>query len=191
MRQGCRRPYGRGFTLPELMVVVAIAAMLIGWGVGALGQIRRHAEVTAISNGLLGLLEDGRNLALARRAKVVMCPSADSLACGDSWNRELLLFYDRDNDGQRQDGEEIVSAGISLPARTYMAWSSFRGKPYMAWESNGQPYASNGTFTLCNEEKDVSLLRQFVINRSGRVRQRSPEAQGGEILQAARAACSW
>lgn len=191
MRQGSGRGLRRGVTLVELLVVMAIAMLVAGWSLSAFTEMRRNAEITAVSNGLLGILEAGRDLALARRARVVLCPSIDSQHCQQRWTDDLILFFDKDGNGRHDDGEEQLQVALTLPAHTFLALASFRRKPYMVWEANGQPYASNGTFTLCNEERQAHRLRQFVISRAGRVRLRQPEQQGASALQAAEAACNW
>jgi type IV fimbrial biogenesis protein FimT len=191
MRQGSGHRLHRGFTLVELLVVVTIAMLLARWSLAAFTEMRRNAEITAVSNAMLGILETGRDLALARRARVVLCPSIDSQHCQERWTDDLILFFDIDGNGRHDDGEELVQVALRLPAHTFLALASFRRKPYMAWEANGQSYASNGTFTLCNEERQAQRLRQFVISRAGRVRLRQPEQQGARALQAAEAACNW
>lgn len=191
MEKGCRHVGCRGFTLVELLAVLAICMLLTALGLPGLLQARRNAEITATSNGMLGVLEAGRELALTRRSRVVLCPSTDYQRCGYRWAGGLLLFFDKDGDGQRGEAEEVVQVALTLPDHAHLVLASFRGKPFMVWESNGQPYASNGTFTLCNDEKDPERLRQFVISRAGRVRLRRPYEQGGRALQAAETACNW
>lgn len=191
MGQGFRHGLHGGFTLVELLVTLAVAMLVTGWGLSALLEACRNAEITATTNGMLGVLEAGRGLALSRRERVVLCPSNDYRHCGEHWTGGLLLFFDNDGDGRHDENEELVQVALTLPDRTRLELASFRGKPFMAWEANGQSYASNGTFTLCNDEKHPERLRQFVISRAGRVRLRWPQQQGGKVLQAAETACKW
>jgi prepilin-type N-terminal cleavage/methylation domain-containing protein len=170
-----------GWTFVELLVVLAILSILGAWGGESLAQWRRKAELSSAAAALRAHLEVGRYQALAARANVVFCASEDHESClagagsgdGDKglWNRGAILFVDLNHNGQRDgDGETLVGTGMELPANSWLSWRSFRKLDYMAWEQNGQAYASNGTFSLCNGEGRAEWLRQYVINRAGRVR---------------------
>jgi prepilin-type N-terminal cleavage/methylation domain-containing protein len=100
----------RGFTLPELMVVLAIAAAILAIGAPSFRDFQRNNRLTVAANDVLGMLITSRAEALRRSNNVSMCTSAkpDDLdaACGagTGW----IVFQDDNGDCVRDDGEERI-----------------------------------------------------------------------------------
>ena len=70
-----------GFTVTELMVVVAIVAILLGVGVPSYRYITNAYRMSAEVNGLLGDLQYARSEAIKEGQTVTTCVSKDGIAC--------------------------------------------------------------------------------------------------------------
>src|SRR5438045_5294220 len=68
-----------GFTVTELMVVVAIVAILLGVGVPSYRYITNAYRMSAEVNGLLGDLQYARSEAIKEGQTVTTCDSADGV----------------------------------------------------------------------------------------------------------------
>jgi prepilin-type N-terminal cleavage/methylation domain-containing protein len=64
----------RGFTLPELLMVMALAAVLLVLAVPALSTLRGNMATAAEAQRLLSLLRVARASAAAGRVDTVLCP---------------------------------------------------------------------------------------------------------------------
>jgi len=101
----------RGFTLYELVVVLALAAVILGIGVPSFRDFQRNNRLTVAANDVLGMVITSRAEALRRQQVVSMCPSADPLAedavcgSGSGW----IVFEDPDGDCDRADAEELIT----------------------------------------------------------------------------------
>lgn len=72
----------RGFTLLELMIVLAVIAVLLAWGMPSLTQSIRNNQVLAQSNELIAMLHFTKGEALRRNKDVPMVLGSDS----GGWN---------------------------------------------------------------------------------------------------------
>lgn len=96
----------------ELMVVLALAAVILGIGVPNFRDFQRNNRLTVAANDVLGLILSSRGEALRRQAIISMCSSADpndadaGCADGTGW----ISFEDTDGDCARDEGEELVSS---------------------------------------------------------------------------------
>ena len=68
-----------GFTLLELMIVVALVAVLIGISAPSMGEFIRNSRITGKANDLLAGLNVARTEAIKRRVPVTVCATDDSL----------------------------------------------------------------------------------------------------------------
>ena len=99
-----------GFTLPELIVVLAIAAAILAIGAPSFRDFQRNNRLTVAANDVLSALITSRAEALRRSNNVSMCtsanPSATDATCGagSGW----LVFQDDNGDCARQSGEEKI-----------------------------------------------------------------------------------
>ena len=110
-------PGASGFTLVELMVVVALVALVLTL---AAPSFARLASAAAISSGVNQFLADmrfARSEAIRRGGGVVLCRSVDpessEPACSTSpdsqgWATGWIVFHDLDGNGERNTGEPLL-----------------------------------------------------------------------------------
>lgn len=82
-------PLSKGFTLIELMVVIVIAAILLGIAVPSYQDATLSGKLSSYSNSLVAFARMGRSEALKRNAVVRMCISSDGASCTAEGGWEL------------------------------------------------------------------------------------------------------
>jgi type IV fimbrial biogenesis protein FimT len=89
----------RGFTLTELMIVVAIVAILLAIGVPSFRYITNSYRMSAEVNGLLGDLQYARAEAIKEGQFVTLCVSADGATCAGTttWQSGWVVFSNPGN----------------------------------------------------------------------------------------------
>jgi type IV fimbrial biogenesis protein FimT len=85
-----------GFTLIELMVTIAIAAILLSLAVPSFQAMVMNNRLTAQAGGLNTALNYARNTALSQAVNVVVCPvgALGSTTCGASWGTGWMVVRD-------------------------------------------------------------------------------------------------
>lgn len=99
-----------GVTLIELMVVMAIIAILMAIGIPSFKSITYNVRVTSEINTMLGDLQFARSEAIKRGQSVTVCTSADQITCAanSAWGSGWIVFADANNDGTRNGTSEPV-----------------------------------------------------------------------------------
>jgi len=97
-----------GFTLVELMVTVAIAAILLAVALPSFQGSLRSNRVATATNEALASLALARSEAVRNTRGAGVCASADGASCGADWNSGWLVWSDADGDGAVDAGETIV-----------------------------------------------------------------------------------
>lgn len=102
----------QGFTLIEMMMVVAMLGVLMIVGVPTYRGMMVTSEVVDTTNDLIVALKRARSEAMKRGRDVRVCSSVDGKACSGAagnWIKGWLVFVDLDNDGQVDEGDgELV-----------------------------------------------------------------------------------
>ncbi len=103
-----------GFTLLELMLVVAIGSILLAIAVPTMGNFIRNSRITSAANDVMAGLHFTRSEAIKRRVPVTLCTSASAVTdlnptCAASalltgW----IAFVDTNQSGQRDVGEAVL-----------------------------------------------------------------------------------
>jgi type IV fimbrial biogenesis protein FimT len=99
-----------GFTLIELVVTVAIAAILLTTGVPAFRELTADNRITTQANMFVASLNLARTEAIKRNSRVRVCKSANGTSCTSTgeWQQGWVVFSDLDNDGTVDtDGDTI------------------------------------------------------------------------------------
>lgn len=158
--------HARGFTLLELMVALAVLAILIGIAIPSFGgMIDQQRMRTGLNN--LGL-----SLSMTRQEAVRMNRTLTLAPIGGDWNRGWVIFVDKNNDGSPDIGELILR---EVPPDTQLRIHA--NKPvakYVRFNGHGQTELLNGgfqagTFRFCPLNPDAEG-RLLVVNQVGRWR---------------------
>lgn len=85
-----------GFTLVELLVALAVAAVLLGVGVPSFAEVVRGARLSTQYNAVVAALYLARSEAVKSSEFVTVCARASDTACGgvDDWENGWITFVD-------------------------------------------------------------------------------------------------
>lgn len=85
-----------GFTLIELMVTLAVAAVVLGIGIPSFNQTMRNNSSSALGSEMAGALNYARSEAIKRAKRVSICSSNDGASClaANNWKQGWLVFVD-------------------------------------------------------------------------------------------------
>ena len=108
-----------GFTLFELMVTLAVAALILSLGVPGFRSFIQNNRATTHTNDLVTALNLGRSEATRRGASVLLCSSSDGATCSGSndWSSGWIV---RSSAGavvrtwpERSGGGGVLTANVS------------------------------------------------------------------------------
>ncbi|PMR75890.1 GspH/FimT family pseudopilin [Billgrantia endophytica] len=153
-----------GFTLVELLVVMALLAILFGWAVpGFQAMNARHEVITEVQR-IKTALALARNTAITRRTSVTLCPSQDRVTCStDDWTAPLVVVLGDLKSGNIGNAEILrVFNGSRVVSTRYRQ----DGRP-VRYGPLGRPAGHNGTFRICGREDTGA---QVILSNFGRVR---------------------
>lgn len=82
-----------GFTLLELMVTLAVAAILIGIAVPSLSDATLTGKLSASANDLVAGVAMGRSEAIKRNSVTSLCVSSNGSSCGSGgWDQGWIVI---------------------------------------------------------------------------------------------------
>ncbi len=161
----------RGMTMIELMVTLAIAAILVVLAIPSFERTTRNALLATSANDLSTSLSMARAQAIKARRNVRICPTSNNTSCdaGAGWSNGWLMFVDRDANGVPATSElvQVTDAldskvTLTVPA-AFSQWVQFR--PTGGVIGNG---GNSGNFTLCSGDYH-EFSRLVGVSASGRV----------------------
>ena len=165
-----------GVTLLELMVVLAIVAILVAISIPGFTSLVRSSRLSSATNELVSSLHLARSEAIKRNSRAVMCISATGTSCVASggWHQGWLVFHDPNNNAALDAGETVILARQALQAGL-RATSIGSTAKYISYAPGGGTKQisgawQGGTLTLCNESGSLNSARKVVISSTGRPR---------------------
>lgn len=164
----------RGYSLVEVLVATAMAALLAAVAVPAFDSLIGTSRLTAATNDLLFSMHLARSEAIKRSSRVALCKTADGVVCsaGGGWEQGWIVFHDANQNGER-DPEEVViqriqpaGGGLRLTGNSPVA----RYVSYVATGNTKMPGGGfqAGTLTVCSA--GAREARQIVVSAAGRPR---------------------
>ncbi|MEH6616960.1 MAG: GspH/FimT family pseudopilin [Porticoccus sp.] len=172
-----------GFTLIELMITVALVAILLALSAPYFRETITSNKIGAEANNLMASFNLARSTAARLNQPVALCKSADGVDCttDDNWEQGWITFNDLNMDGAVDSGgvELVIQEYSPLPTG-YTLRSTAQFSDLVTFLPQGNARGGSGTldetssFRICatdaSEEEDDDKARQVFINVTGRIR---------------------
>lgn len=162
--------YQGAFTLLELMVALAIGAILAAFAIPNYQQMVKNNCLTTKNNNLVTSLQQARSEAIKRKSTVTLTSTAGT-TWGGGWN--VTINEDRNGNGALDTNEDYDGDGV-LDAAALMrtvapscALTTITGSAASFNYSGDGFINAAGTFTLC-DDRVGETGRQISINAVGR-----------------------
>ncbi|WP_217126713.1 GspH/FimT family pseudopilin [Hydrogenophilus thiooxidans] len=166
-----------GVTLVELMVTIAVAAIVLSVAVPAFRSLIVSNRLTATTNAFVAALNLARSEAIKRNARVTLCKTADPNAASPtcsasaSWNQGAILFVDRGTVGTLESGDTLLRVLGPFADVTITAGANFAlGISYLPTgvsqgvKADGSTGLPNDSFNFCASGQG----KRITINTTGR-----------------------
>lgn len=156
----------KGFTLVELMITVAVVAILSAIAYPSFQSTIRSNRVAAGHNELLGLVNLARSEAVRNNQGGGVCGSSTGNDCDGNWSAGMMAFADPNRSGTFTTGETVLrfnKIGSSMVIQGPTAPIAFdaRGRRRAAADQSVvmRPATCGGQ----------TLLRTLTVNASGQI----------------------
>jgi len=162
MRQ--RRGRDRGFTLLELMVTIAVLAILATIAVPTFLTFQKNSELTSAVNSLTAALSSARSEAMKRNLNAMVVP-ADTLRA--DWTAGWVVFVDSNQDGSYTDGTDlVVLKRAALPSYITVTGTDTAGGTPAYLQYDGSGFLRNAQ-TSASANATLSFARTDVTGAAG------------------------
>jgi len=165
-----------GLTIPELMIAIAIFAILVSVAVPQFNNLMRRQELNSKVSLLKSTLAYARNEAISRRKDVVICGTTDGETCADSadWSSGWLVFVDEDTDNVFDTDDLLVRSSAWKSNKSKLLISSTADPKVVHYNERGESDGGVQAMMVCRADTDDDdgdeYMRTFSISNVGSVR---------------------
>ena len=158
----------QGFTALELMMAMAIVAIILATGVPALRNYGDNLRMKTAMDTLHMDLVLARSHAVSHNTQTVMCPAptADMCAANPVWQHGWIVFTDLSGDRQKQTGEPLLKRANAVE---FLEISSPASRSNLRFYPNGTAAGSNATILFC-DKRGATNAGRIIISNTGRIR---------------------
>jgi type IV fimbrial biogenesis protein FimT len=154
----------RGMTLIELMLVIAISAIVLTLVVPSAESIFAQQRIIAQLNHSSSTLQYARHQAVSRLQTTTMCPTTDFVSCQSDWTQAYMVFVDSNENGQRDSTETLLHSTSAAPFGLLISGPTAPVRFYFSGVS-----ASPATLLFCDHSGDNRFARALFISMQGRI----------------------
>ena len=158
-----------GFTLLELMVILAVASILLSVGVPSFRGVVMDNRMVGSANQFVTAVNMARSSAVRFQRNATVCSSTDWDAAlptcnGTSdWSDGWIVWVDKDRDGAT-DANEIVA--VHEPLHDSITFAATASTSF-SYDSRGFGITAGDTFSLCDSRSGENG-RVVRVNNVGR-----------------------
>ncbi len=167
----------RGFTLIELMVVIAIITVTLVLAFPSFQTFQRNAQLTSLANSMIASINAARSEAMKSGNAAMVKPND-----GVNWSSGWVVFVDVARTGLVKDNYSHILLQVPAVASyiTISATSTASGgTPYLMFDAQGYTSNTNASFTNVNfslARNDVDATqtgfetRRVILSNTGKSR---------------------
>lgn len=170
-----------GFTLTELIVTVAILAIVVGFAIPSLQSFVSSSRVSTLANEFTSGLSYTRGEAVNRNTCVTMCITADPSAANptcttalNDWNNGWIIFANPNcNASALDDRDQLLQVYEGAPTGPQLITSSGGGAVRsITFTSRGVPSAIGAArrFTINTGGTSLTPVKTICLDAAGRAR---------------------
>ena len=158
-----------GFTLIELVVTMAVAAILVAVAVPNMRTFIQNGRINTQTNDLIGDISLARSEAIKRRLNVGICRSTNGTTCtaGGNWRDGRAVFVDADNSNVWEAGETILRFREPLASTGDTLNASAAVPPFIIISPNGTSNVVAGYFFTFCDDRGLANGKQINLNTMG------------------------
>ncbi|WP_252729072.1 MULTISPECIES: GspH/FimT family pseudopilin [Alteromonadaceae] len=177
----------KGVTLVELMIGLAIVAIVLTIAVPAAQGIIIKSRIVSEVNEISGVIQFARANAVDEQLATIICPTSDFSTCSNNWNQVKMVFGDEDGNGSRGDDEDILVATSLISNNNYVTGPA----QAILFNPNGSANAL-ATILICHNSKEATYARQLTVTPQGRVKMSQDADKNGvhESISGGALSCS-
>lgn len=156
-------PQLSGFTIIELMIVLAIAAILAAIAAPSFTATIQDNRLVTQVNELQASLGLARSEAIKQNDNVIIC-SINAGSCGGNWATNWIVFVDLDADGDFSAGDATLRVHGAITAGNTLTST----QNTVNYTGTGLSRANvTSTFRFC-DARGATSARAVIINTTGR-----------------------
>ncbi|MBY0544756.1 MAG: GspH/FimT family pseudopilin [Gammaproteobacteria bacterium] len=137
-----------GFTFVEMLMTLALVAILIGIALPSYRSIMQNIRVSGITNDFVSTLSYARGEALKRDTPVAICAASNNTfsTCGSNanWANGWIVFVDANSDGVIASSTDILKTHDALVTGSLITTSL----PYIIYNRSGFLGSNTGSLTI-------------------------------------------
>lgn len=188
-----RRP-AEGFTIVELMVVIAIVAVFMVFAIPSYKSVTTQSRMAGEINDLASDIALARSAAVKQGLTVTICPSANpsatpstsAPACSGStsWTTGWIVFIDTaGNQTFTTNGDTLLRVHGPFTGSDTLVFSTGSGATTITFNrmggtksfGNATDFSSTGTLTLHDSSNNATWRRCVILSEAGTITVNSPQ----------------
>ncbi|OOR90909.1 hypothetical protein B0181_04045 [Moraxella caviae] len=156
----------QGFTLLEMVVVLAIVAVLALFAMPAYDGMMQRLESQATKRHIQEAIRLAKIESIAQGKDVIICAMDDAQTCNKTGQKDFVVFVDRNMNNRFDDKDFLISRQPLSLKYGYIDMRSSLGRHHMKFMGdNGKPRGHYGHIKYCTENQNLAY--QVVMNAHG------------------------
>ncbi|MDP0561289.1 MAG: GspH/FimT family pseudopilin [Candidatus Endonucleobacter sp. (ex Gigantidas childressi)] len=152
-----------GFTLLEVLVVVAIIGILSS-GFVSMGSMIREYRIDYAMKRLYNSIVLAKSESIMRKKNITVCRSSSGVKCnaGNNWSGGWIVFVDENGNEKLDSGDKLLRVYNNMSSSFNVTWSG-AGNGFL-FNSRGQVnFKTDSKFSLCLDGVTSGPRREILI----------------------------